>query len=109
MQKFPSIEQFRHVVRAERDQAAFENREPGVRRYRGTMQIHPMMQDDIERMTGEDADDNVPPKMWAMDYVRESEKKAAALEAAAREQERVEDIRRSEQAVLESNPLYGML
>lgn len=40
MQKFPSIEQFRHVVRAERDQAAFENREPGVRRYRGTVKLH---------------------------------------------------------------------
>jgi len=40
MNKFPSIEQFRHVVRAERDQAAFESREPTTRRYRGTVKIH---------------------------------------------------------------------
>jgi hypothetical protein len=40
MKKFPSIEQFRHAVRAERDQAAHENREPGRRRYIGTVKLH---------------------------------------------------------------------
>lgn len=40
MKKFPSIEQFRHAVRAERDQAAHENRAPGVRTYEGTVKLH---------------------------------------------------------------------
>lgn len=40
MIKFPSIEQFRHVVRAERDQAKLEEREPGSRLYRGTVKLH---------------------------------------------------------------------
>jgi hypothetical protein len=40
LKKFPSIEQFRHAVRAERDQAAHENRAPGKRLYRGTVKLH---------------------------------------------------------------------
>lgn len=40
MNTFPSIEQFRHVIRAERDQAAFDNREPAKRVYRGTVKLH---------------------------------------------------------------------
>lgn len=40
MNKFPSIDQFRHAVRAERDAACFEGREPGVRRYVGTVKLH---------------------------------------------------------------------
>lgn len=37
---FPSIEQFRHVVRAERDRAAYDNRQPGKRFYTGTVKLH---------------------------------------------------------------------
>lgn len=37
---FPSIEQFRHVVRAERETAAFHGREPAVREYVGTIKLH---------------------------------------------------------------------
>jgi hypothetical protein len=40
LKKFPSIEQFRHAVRAERDQAAFENRAPASRVYEGTVKLH---------------------------------------------------------------------
>lgn len=40
MKKFPSIEHFRHAVRAERDQAAHEGRSAGTRRYRGTVKLH---------------------------------------------------------------------
>ena len=40
MKKFPSIEQFRHVVRAERDAAKFRGEEPGERSYRGTVKLH---------------------------------------------------------------------
>lgn len=40
MKKFPSIEQFRHVVRAERDAAAFEGRPVAKRVYRGTVKLH---------------------------------------------------------------------
>lgn len=40
MKKFPSIEQFRHCVRAERDQASFENRAPATRKYVGTVKLH---------------------------------------------------------------------
>lgn len=40
MKKFPSIEQFRHVIRAERDSAAFRGEEPGRRVYVGTVKLH---------------------------------------------------------------------
>lgn len=40
MRKFPSINQFRHCVRAEQDQAEFENRAPAKRIYRGTVKLH---------------------------------------------------------------------
>jgi hypothetical protein len=40
LKKFPSIEQFRHAVRAERDQAAHENRAPATRTYVGTVKLH---------------------------------------------------------------------
>lgn len=40
MKKFPSIEQFRHVVRAERDAAAYEDRPVAKRVYRGTVKLH---------------------------------------------------------------------
>lgn len=40
MIKFPSIEQFRHCVREERNVASLENRDPAARKYRGTVKIH---------------------------------------------------------------------
>ncbi len=40
MKKFPSIEQFRHAVRAERDAAAFHLHVPAKRTYRGTVKLH---------------------------------------------------------------------
>lgn len=40
MRRFPSINQFRHCVRRERDVAKFEGREPAKRKYRGTIKLH---------------------------------------------------------------------
>ena len=40
IKKFPSINQFRHAIRKERDVAKFEDREPSKRLYRGTIKLH---------------------------------------------------------------------
>ncbi len=40
MKKFPSIEQFRHAVRAVRDRASFNGTPVPTLRFRGTVKLH---------------------------------------------------------------------